>query len=59
MVVNGDAPWRVALWFGVTRVNGVLSEQRPSNCLTCPSDDCGEVFDGVKLVSLTVEREEG
>ncbi len=53
MVVNGGAPRRVALWFGVTRVNGVLPEQRPSDCLTGPGDDCREDFEARESVSTS------
>ncbi len=53
MVVNWDAQNRVALWFGVTRVNGVLPEQRRPNCLTCPGHDCGEDFEARESVSTS------
>ncbi len=45
-VMNGGAPRRVALWFGVSCGGGVLAEERPSDCLTCPGDDWGDVFCG-------------
>ncbi len=45
-VVHGGAPRREVLWFGVACVDEVLDDIRPSDCLTCPGEDCGEGLDG-------------